>query len=259
MAAAASAAAGGAGASAGVVATDVVASRTLYTAKVESKGRLISISCEAYGWWQKGTEISDPDVKDNYLCIAKAVRDIAITKAGLVKAVPDKLAEQEFIAVYDQYSALQAVATFTLGEGKTTAKIHKVATAIWNLTRDASKGEPCKGAGMAAILKTAEVVRARVSEDKPAFLFLETTRRAQGFYEKCGFTVVKGWIPREEGCRHGMSFEITAENCDKLRAKLLSYGASIVSIKKGDEPPPTYLHFRDVYYPRLKDKLSEAE
>ncbi len=227
----------------------------LLAAHITSEGRLISICSESYGWWTK-TNSAPHSRQDAYSCVTKAIRDIAAGKAG-VFAISESLKKQEFVGVYDSVGNLQAVATFTYSETKHTAKVHKLATAIWNLSKDESEAKPCKGAGTAAMLKVMDIVRERAGP-AAGFVFTEPAVDAKAFYEKCLFKVVAGWAPKELGSCCGMAVQVTAAATDALRGRISGYGQELVLCKEAELLRPTRLHYRIVFWSAYQEALHRA-
>jgi hypothetical protein len=228
-------------------------SSSLIRTEVTNPNRMISIANESYGWWAKSQSITAP-YAENYSCIIKAIRDTALSKIGYYnQTIPSikRLTKHKISAVYDSTGNLQGVATFTLHPKKNIVKIHKIATAIWNLGgENLSSNEAQTGVGKALILNISEVAHAQFG--KAPFIFAEPTKESLPFYEKNGFSVVEGWTPKEFGSCYGVKLRET----DEVKSRL---GVSSNLLEEDSLPfEKTILHYPTIWFRDASQLLEHA-
>ena len=225
----------------------------LIRTEVTNPNRMISIANESYGWWAKSESITAL-YAENYSCIIKAIRDTALSKIGYYNQTNPsikRLTKHKISAVYDSTGNLQGVATFTLHPKKNIVKIHKIATAIWNLGgENRSSNEAQNGIGKALILNISEVAHSQFGT--APFIFAEPTKESLPFYEKNGFSVVEGWTPKESGSFCGVKLKVT----DEVKSLL---SVSSVSLEEGSLPfEKTNLHYPEIWFSDASQLLERA-
>lgn len=222
----------------------------LLTSIVKNPNRCLSICSESYGWIIQTNKLSSHSGKlENYVEIAKGIRETAATGLGIGFAGNQKLSNHSIVAVYDETGNLQAAATVSWAEKKNILKIHKLVTALWNATPEKATHladvKPVKGAGTAAIAATMQIALdlAAKAGKESVHVFLEPTSEAIEFYEKAGFEKVPNWKPVEFGSVCGMAQKVTKATLATFQASAKQKGREESTFVEEGKLPKTKLHF----------------
>lgn len=222
------------------------------------RNRLLSVMEEAQGWWTYSNEV-EKNQSGEYTPIIKSIKNTLGSRIGMFDESED-YPRHDVVACYEAAGNVQAIATFTMDIARKTLKIHRMASAAWNLSPKVEQEthvQKKKGAGSALILALMQHALNEMGQ-KPCQIYLETTRAAQPFYEKMGLHLRKDFQPKEPepGTIGPMtSPKITKEGIEDIRQKCLSKGYSSTLCDQS-QLPKTILHFKERFY--KGEDLSQA-